>query len=544
MITTDYFKFLDWWFYSVGVNVMPADTRNKKVSKAWAKYQTTAMTSEEYEVLKKAGDFIRRAAVITGGVWRGDYVGLYLNGIDLDNSKAIEEMCSSRNGKAITLQELAESTLVEQHSDATKMHLYVYSKHPFKNKSSDSGKAWFNKETMPAIEVKGTKALMFCTPSMHKDGHRYQFLKQRSPDLSENFEQIINDVLTKYDIEYLSKDEQRVRTTQRKNDECSIVNEGSRHNELLREMNARLHDFIRTKPLEEIKLMCIKFNNLRCRPPLEIKEFERMWNDAIIHVAEQELEEESNLQSSSSSSGTVYTELISVAEAIRKSHGRFVVKGMVIGISSVIQVVKQTTFACSSCGDSKVVLHSPPLFSLPSHLSSLYRPTHCVGCGERAAYGPREHEHKSAMLVQLQDEERQNELENLSVVLFENDTVNVRNGEKVMVLGDLHVVQQRGNSKRVTYLFASGIEYERPQTESVVITEEDLSTLNEFCQQPDVIARLVAMLAPMVIGHDDKKLGIILMYIGADETEHFRGRIHGLFIGPPGTAKTKPYLNI
>jgi DNA replicative helicase MCM subunit Mcm2 (Cdc46/Mcm family) len=63
--------------------------------------------------------------------------------------------------------------------------------------------------------------------------------------------------------------------------------------------------------------------------------------------------------------------------------------------------------------------------------------------------------------------------------------------------------------------------------------------LNEFSQQTDAIARLVAMLAPMVIGHDDKKLGIILMYIGADETEHFRGRIHGLFIGPPGTAKTK-----
>ena len=36
-----------------------------------------------------------------------------------------------------------------------------------------------------------------------------------------------------------------------------------------------------------------------------------------------------------------------------------------------------------------------------------------------------------------------------------------------------------------------------------------------------------------------KKLGIILMYIGAPETDDFRGRIHGLFIGPPGTAKSK-----
>jgi hypothetical protein len=44
----------------------------------------------------------------------------------------------------------------------------VYSKYPFKNKTSDAGKSWFNKETTPAIEVKGTKCLMFCTPSMHK----------------------------------------------------------------------------------------------------------------------------------------------------------------------------------------------------------------------------------------------------------------------------------------------------------------------------------------------------------------------------------------
>jgi DNA replicative helicase MCM subunit Mcm2 (Cdc46/Mcm family) len=29
------------------------------------------------------------------------------------------------------------------------------------------------------------------------------------------------------------------------------------------------------------------------------------------------------------------------------------------------------------------------------------------------------------------------------------------------------------------------------------------------------------------------------MYVGAPETEDFRGRIHGLFIGPPGTAKSK-----
>jgi hypothetical protein len=77
-------------------------------------------------------------------------------------------------------------------------------------------------------------------------------------------------------------------------------------------MNARLHDFIKTKPLKEIKQMCVKYNNLYCRPPLEKTEFEHMWSDASIHVAIQEQEKDS---SSNGASGR--TNLISVAGAIR-----------------------------------------------------------------------------------------------------------------------------------------------------------------------------------------------------------------------------------
>jgi DNA replicative helicase MCM subunit Mcm2 (Cdc46/Mcm family) len=537
MITSDCFKFLDFWFYTVGVNICPADTRNKRLSESWKAKQTTAMSVEEYEELKKTGSFIRGAAVITGRVWRGDYVGYYLNGIDLDNSKAIEEICSSGNsnnsGKTITRDELAASTLLEHHpDDPTKLHLYIYSKHPFKNKSSDLGRAWFNNETMPAIEVKGLKCLMFCTPSMHKNGHRYQFVNQRVPGLSENIELIINDVLSKYDIQYLSKDDARLRDTQKSNDDKRTINEGSRHTELLREMNARLHEFIRAKPLEEIRQLCIKFNNLYCRPPLAIEEFERMWNDAISHVAQQEMEKDAGHDPRA-------VELISVAEAIRRSCGRVVVKGLIIGISSVVQVVSETEFGCSSCGQSHIEQHIPPLFSLPNSLSNHCR-RRCGSCDESACYGPRHNKEMSAMTIQLQDEEKQNELESLNVVLFENNTRNVRNGEKAIVAGDLNVVQQRGNNgKRVTYLFAGSIEYETQQNESVVITEEDLEAIDEFSMQPNMITKLVDMLAPTIIGHDDKKLGIILMYVGANETEDFRGRIHGLFIGPPGTAKSK-----
>ena len=41
------------------------------------------------------------------------------------------------------------------------------------------------------------------------------------------------------------------------------------------------------------------------------------------------------------------------------------------------------------------------------------------------------------MIIQLQDEEKQNELESLNVVLFDDHTVDVRNGEKAMIIGEL-----------------------------------------------------------------------------------------------------------
>jgi DNA replicative helicase MCM subunit Mcm2 (Cdc46/Mcm family) len=347
--------------------------------------------------------------------------------------------------------------------------------------------------------------------------------------VSENLEQIINDVLSKYGIDYLLTSDKRVRDYQRKRDANKTINEGSRHNELLREMNARLHEFVKRKPLEDIKQMCIEYNNLFCKPPVENKEFEQMWNDSVVYVVEKEGEERQNAA----------LELISVAEAKRRSFGRVAVKGIIVGISSVEHMIMATKFSCSNCGIYEgPIEHTPPLFSVPNQLSL----SKCISCGERT-YGPSEHQDRPAIKIQVQDEEKQNQPENLDVILFDDDTLNVRNGERAMIFGDLHIVQQNRNSKRVTYLFANpkggGIEYERPENDKIVVSEEDLVRLNEFVQQPNMIEKLTAIFAPTVIGHEDKKLAVILMYVGAPETQDFRGRIHGLFIGPPGTAKSK-----
>jgi DNA replicative helicase MCM subunit Mcm2 (Cdc46/Mcm family) len=147
------------------------------------------------------------------------------------------------------------------------------------------------------------------------------------------------------------------------------------------------------------------------------------------------------------------------------------------------------------------------------------------------------------MIIQLQDDKKQNDLESLSVVLFDNDTLDVKNGEKVTVTGNLHVVQQKSNGKRVTFLFAdvnAGIQKEESQNhDDIELTEQDIKRLEEYSKKPEYLKEISERFAPTVIGHLDEKLGVILMYVGAPENEDFRGRIHILFVGPPGLAKTK-----
>jgi hypothetical protein len=87
-------------------------TRTKGTSEKWKTMQTRPKSAGEYDELKKTEAFIRGAVVVAGKVWRGDYVGYYLNDIDLDNGKAIEEIRNASNldRNAATLDDLAQST--------------------------------------------------------------------------------------------------------------------------------------------------------------------------------------------------------------------------------------------------------------------------------------------------------------------------------------------------------------------------------------------------------------------------------------------------
>jgi Bifunctional DNA primase/polymerase, N-terminal len=175
-------QWADFWRYQIGVNVIPADTRNKAIYGKWREWQDRHIPEELHNGWKSENKFSNGMAVISGKVWHNKQKsGLYLNAIDADNLRAIEEICTY-DGKPISIKDLAKWTLVEQHLDDTSsMHIYVYSKSkPFAKKSSDISKPnlgeLIKNNEIPAIEVKGEggKSTLFCCPSVHEDGNRYQ----------------------------------------------------------------------------------------------------------------------------------------------------------------------------------------------------------------------------------------------------------------------------------------------------------------------------------------------------------------------------------
>ena len=129
-------KWADFWHYQIGVNVIPADTREKRTYENWSQWQDKPIPDDLHEQRKRNGEYNKGIAILTGKSWRGKYKGKYLIGIDCDNKKAIEEICT-KDGNTIPLKELAKWTIVEQHIDnPEKAHIYILSTKPFKNKSS------------------------------------------------------------------------------------------------------------------------------------------------------------------------------------------------------------------------------------------------------------------------------------------------------------------------------------------------------------------------------------------------------------------------
>ena len=174
----DFNKHADFWRHQVGANVIPADAQKKTTWILWTNdprgnWGQEPIPQEIHEEWKKKGMFEKGMAVICGRAWHIEKAfPIWLNMIDLDNELGIAEFCKRKDGSQGTLQEISQETLVEQHANKAKAHVYSYSAEPFAPITSAIGplKEKCDSNLLPAIEVKSQgKYISYCSPGPHKD---------------------------------------------------------------------------------------------------------------------------------------------------------------------------------------------------------------------------------------------------------------------------------------------------------------------------------------------------------------------------------------
>lgn len=277
-------EWANFWRYIIGVDPIPADTQSKTTWIEWSNYQEEPVSEEQHKEWQRNRAFSKGMAIVLGKIHRGPYKGKYLAGIDIDNKLGIEEFLS-HFGEVDTLEKLAEKTIVEQHlDDKNKVHVYFIVEKPLKKKSGI--KSTIGNPDIPAIEVKseGSHGIIFCTPSMHKNGFPYQIVGTRKATVlnvkqSEILEDRLNQIYKKYDNSF---DENGGLTSIKdlfKGD--FVIKEGNnRHEALLRVMESLIQRLRGIYTEDEIRNYAWDWNQKHGKPPLDRKEFDEQWKDA------------------------------------------------------------------------------------------------------------------------------------------------------------------------------------------------------------------------------------------------------------------------
>jgi hypothetical protein len=266
----------DFWHNKIGVNVIPAVSNTKMPNLAsWKEWQSNPVPEDQYNRWKKGGLYNQGMAVITGKILRGPYKGKHLACVDCDNQAGIDEFLRHCFPDIKTLEELSHKTIVEQHRDNTKKaHIYLILERPLKNRPGLNSTKKEKEDGIPIMEVKSEgKSYVICSPSVHKDGHRYEITGAKEPmvlDLkaTEAMQESINQVYEKFG-EKGAKNKNGLTPMYELFKDDFIANEGSRHNCLMRVMESLLQKHKNDLPDEQVKDHASEWNQLHCQPPLD-----------------------------------------------------------------------------------------------------------------------------------------------------------------------------------------------------------------------------------------------------------------------------------
>ncbi len=228
---------------------------------------------------------------------------------------------------------------------------------------------------------------------------------------------------------------------------------------------------------------------------------------------------------------------VNVSECIKLDKGRVQVKGSIFGLSEPYKVISSITLNCS-CKDEysegRTFEYDPPIFVIPRSLGDK-----CSICNAKRIIV-----YKNAITVQLQDNDKFNDIQRLTCILLNMDMDNVRIGEQVNVTGNIYVIPKNNKGSLITTILVDKLDY--INREQIVISDKDIEAINRFARLkgPNLIKSLTNMFDWFVIGNNMVKEGLLygLVSTGNDldaiKNKRMRNRINILLAGPPGLAKS------
>jgi len=283
----------DFWYNIIGVNVIPTVSKDKRPNLAsWKEWQTNPVTEEQHDNWKRDGRFNQGMAVIAGQIWRGPNKGKHLVCVDCDNQAGIDEFLSHCLPKMKSREELSQATIVEQHLDnREKAHIYLIMESPLKNRPGLNSTKEKKGDGIPIIEIKSEgKSYVICSPSVHKDGHRYEITGTKEPEVldqkaSDSLQRSINQVYEKFGEKSTGKSNNGKPPMDELLKGDYVANEGRRHPDLLRVIDHYILKHKDTMSEEHIKELGYEWNRKHCNPPLDDTEVEGQWESSKGFVA-------------------------------------------------------------------------------------------------------------------------------------------------------------------------------------------------------------------------------------------------------------------
>ena len=232
----------------------------------------------------------------------------------------------------------------------------------------------------------------------------------------------------------------------------------------------------------------------------------------------------------------IIIEQISVSNAIRRNTGIYAVTGTITGISILSKTISKVSIYCEKCGIIDEVVYNPIPISNIKNIKE-----NCKSCGKHIQfYNIKPLDHKNTVIVELQDANSFDDLDRLFVFLFDEDTIGIKVGENVEVIGEIKIIEK--GFIYLPYLYCQSIQY--LSRENFMLTEFDIGKIREFKENnggnDGIIDALVSIFDPSIVECEFEKKGILFCAVNTstkigDESEH----LDELLIGPPGLAKSK-----